>query len=74
MLSCSSALLRSSSKKLESHILFLEGKAKTLTSYISKIETVLEVREAGVVPHIWDEYVRYTTRLKMPYTAKYIIN
>jgi len=49
---------RSSSKKLEAHILFLEGKAKALTSYIAKVETFLEVREAGVVPNIWDEYVR----------------
>ena len=57
-----SAFLSSSARRTDAHLTFLGQKAKNLTAYIHKLEAFLEVREHGVAPNIWDEYVRCVER------------
>lgn len=52
-----SEFLDQSEVKINSHVHFCTQKVKSLRNYISKLESFLEVKDSGVAPYIWDEYV-----------------
>ena len=44
--------------KVNKHVSHVLLKAKSLGNYVTKIESFLEVRDQGVTPSVWDDYVQ----------------
>ncbi|TRY72347.1 hypothetical protein TCAL_08161 [Tigriopus californicus] len=52
-----SEFLDQSEAKINSHVHFCSQKVKSLGNYITKLESFLEVKDSGVAPYIWEDYV-----------------